>query len=121
MNRQLSLLLLVLVTTSPLARAQGYRDTNRTPVEVVSASFRKIVDMVEPPEDAPPKTFYVTLDMRKAEGLPKWLADLSTKIAVQLPDRLWFSVDSGERSFSLCRDKQKLWVHSAGKKFAVLG
>src|SRR4030095_11607290 len=99
MNRLLApLLLLVLISASPLARGQQNRDTNRTPVEVVSSSFRKILDMIEPPEETPPKTFYVTLELRKAEGLPKALADLSTKIAVQLPERFWFSVDADEKS-----------------------
>src|SRR6266404_1275397 len=121
MIRQFPLLLLVLVAVGPVARAQPNRDTNRTPVEVVSAAFRKIVDMIDPPEDAPPKTFYLTLEAKKAEGLPKWVADVSAKIALQLPDRLWFSVDAEDKSYSLCRDKQKLWVHSAAKRFAVVG
>src|SRR6185503_1038413 len=121
MNRLLSLLLLGLMAAAPLARAQQNRDTNRTPTEIVSASFRKVMEMIDPPEEAPPKTFYVTLEMRKADGLPKWVADLSAKIALQMPERAWVSVDADEKSFSICRDKQKLWVHSAAKQFAVIG
>src|SRR5438477_4792695 len=122
MNRllMLSLLLLAALFLPNRAPAQK-RDTNRTPVQVLSSSLRKIVDMIEPPEGAPPTTFYFTLQVRKAEGIPKSLSDISAKVALQLPDRLWISADAGDKSYSACRNRQQLWIRSAAKHFGVLG
>jgi isopenicillin-N N-acyltransferase-like protein len=105
----------------PLAAAQQNRDTNRTPVEIVSATLGKILDMVEPPEGAPPQTFYFTFEVKKSDELPKGFIDLSAKVALQLPDRLWISADAGDKSYSLGRNRQEVWVRSAAKHFGVIG
>src|SRR6185369_10402522 len=105
----------------PLAAAQQNRDTNRTHVEIVSATLGKILDMVEPPEGAPPQTFYFTFEVKKSDELPKGFVDLSAKVALQLPDRLWISADAGDKSYSLARNRQEVWVRSAAKHFGVVG
>ena len=121
MNRLpiLALWLLALAAAPSQTFAQQNRDTNRAPVEILSSSLRKILDMVQPPEGAPPQTFYLTFEVRKADALPKGLSDLSAKVAVQWPDRLWISADSGDKSFAICRDQQELWIRSAAKHFSV--
>ena len=123
MNRLpiLALWLLAVTFHPPRSFAQQNRDTNRAPVEVVSSCLRKILDMVQPPDGAPPQTFYLTFEVRKADALPKGLSDLSAKVAVQFPDRLWVSADSGDKSFAICRDHQQLWIRSAAKHFTVDG
>lgn len=114
-------LLLAIATLPAAARAQQNRETNRPPTEVLAASFRKLVDMIDRPEDAPPKTFYMMFEIRKAEGVARWFHELNAKIALQLPDRAWLSADMGDKSYSFCRNKQQLWIHSAAKEFGVLG
>src|SRR4051812_47464853 len=81
-----------------LCQAQQNRETNRAPVDVLSSSLRKVLDMVAPPENTPAKTFYLTLEIRKAEGVPKFFNDLSAKVALQMPDRAWASADVGDKS-----------------------
>src|SRR5215212_313791 len=123
MNRLpiLALWLLAFATIPSRAVAQQNRDTNRAPVEILSSCLRKILDMVQSPDGAPPQTFYMTFEVRKADALPKGLSDLSAKVALQFPDRLWVSADSGDKSFSICRDHQRLWIRSAAKHFTVDG
>src|SRR3954468_11424863 len=115
------LLTLALLSNAWFCHGQQNRDTNRAPIEVLSSSVRKIVDMIDPPENAPPKTFYMTFEVRKAEGISKFFNDLSAKVALQLPERAWVSADIGDKSYSLGRYKQQLWIHSAVKQFTVLG
>src|SRR5882672_5473055 len=107
------LLAMAVACNACLCYAQQNRDTNRTPVALLSSSVRKILDMVDPPDNAQRKTFYMTFEVRKAEGISKFFNDLSAKVALQLPDRAWASADIGDKSYSLGRYKQQLWVHSA--------
>src|SRR3954447_9141946 len=112
---------LLAFAAAPFASAQQNRDTNRTPVEVVSASLGKILDLVQPAEGAPPQTFFFTFEVKKSDGMPKGLVDLSAKVAVQFPDRLWISADSGDKSYSLARNHQEVWVRFVAKHFGVIG
>jgi isopenicillin-N N-acyltransferase like protein len=112
--------LLVLVMALALS-APAQESSTSTPVQIVSAALGKLVDIIDPPSNAAPRTFSAEVKIVRAGGLPKELLGRSARLAWQAPDRLTLSAQVDGETYSLGRDRQQLWMHVASKKFGVVG
>ncbi|MGV3531114.1 MAG: C45 family autoproteolytic acyltransferase/hydrolase, partial [Chthoniobacteraceae bacterium] len=63
----------------------------------------------------------MTVEVVKADGLPKYLADLQFQMAIAAPEHLWISGQVGKESVQIGRKGQQLWVWQPAKSFGVRG
>ena len=116
------ILLLALAGLTPFFHARAAElPAAKTPAEIFSTALSKWVGLLDPEPGAEPKTFSTTLELTKADGLPKGFAGQSATLAYQAPDRLTLSAEVSGRSISLGRDQKELWVYVPGKNFGVVG
>ncbi|NOS72806.1 MAG: hypothetical protein HOP33_23130 [Verrucomicrobia bacterium] len=95
------------------------QDTNT--VQVFTKALNQLVEIVNPPADAAPRTFTTTLKILKADGLPKELVGREIALAFQSPDHVRVAAKWEGEDFVLGRNVQELWVYAAGKRFGVVG
>ena len=93
----------------------------KQPQEIFASALLKIAGVIEPAAGAPAQTFSAQLKVVKADGLPKELIGRTAELAYQAPDHLRLSALLDGHPYSLGRDRQNLWIHSAEKKFGVVG
>jgi len=108
---------LALVLTS-----HSFAQTPQTnsPMRLFGAAIMRLTRIIEPHTNEPPRTFTVTLQVLKAEGLPKELIGQKVDVAFQAPDHLRLSAHYEGEQFTVARDGQELWIHEPGKNFGVV-
>ena len=108
---------LTLVLTS-----HSFAQTPQTnsPMRLFGAAIMRLTRIIEPHTNEPPRTFTVTLQVLKAEGLPKELIGQKVDVAFQAPDHLRLSAHYEGEQFTVARDGQELWIHEPGKNFGVV-
>ena len=121
MKARSRILLVAFIGLVPFSRAFAEVAPARTPAEIFSAALGKIANIIDPAPGTETRTFSTTLEITKADGLPKEAAGQRATLAYQAPDRLALSAEVSGRRFSIGRDGQEIWIHAAGKNFGVLG
>jgi len=92
-----------------------------TPIALFAGVLSNIVEIVEPAEGTPARTFATRLEFTKTNGIPDRFLGSTVELALQAPDRLLLSAKLGTNSYSAGRNGQQLWVYVPGKQFAVVG
>ncbi len=95
------------------------QDTNT--VQVFTKALNQLVEIVNPPAEAAPRTFTTTLKILKADGLPTELVGREIALAFQSPDHVRIAAKWEGEDFVLGRNVQELWVYAPGKRFGVVG
>lgn len=111
------LVLLVLLACSTPAQ----ETKTNSPGEILAAALNKVMDIIEPASNSPTRTFSTELKIIQAKGLPKEMLGKTAQLAWQAPDRLGLSAEVDGETYSLGRDRDRLWMHMAAKKFGVVG
>ena len=77
------ILLLALAGLTPFFHARAAElPAAKTPAEIFSTALSKWVGLLDPEPGAEPKTFSTTLELTKADGLPKGFAGQSATLAI---------------------------------------
>ena len=113
------LLALVLLLCPTLRAAQD--DNAPSARQVLGRAITRLEDLIEPPEDARPQMLSAHLKIVRAKGLPEQAADAVGDIAFQAPSHGRLTATVAGNTFTICRDRNELWIDEPGKKFAVLG
>jgi hypothetical protein len=92
-----------------------------TPLQVFSATLTNIVQIVQPSDDAPPRTFTTHLQFSRAQGISEKFVGSTVDLALQAPDRLLISAKVAQQPYSAARNGQQVWAYVPGKNFAVIG
>jgi isopenicillin-N N-acyltransferase-like protein len=101
--------------------AYPLRAETPTPLAIFAAALSNIVEIVEPGEGAPARTFSTRLEFTKTNGVPDRFGGSSLEVALQAPDRLLISASVNGDSYRAARNGQQLWVYVPPRKFAVVG
>ena len=104
----------------PRVSAAEEAKTN-SPAQLLAQALTRLVAIIEPSADLPPRTFTTTVKVLKANGLPKEVEGRGLELAFQAPDHLRVSADWDRQSYVVGRDRQELWVYAPQKKFGLLG
>src|SRR5688572_11166227 len=120
MRRNL-LALVVVFALGFLSRESAAQSQSIESIQTLSATVRQLVSLVEPPVDAPDRTFTTRLKFTKVDGLPSKLLGATVDLAYQAPDRLRLTGTYDGQTYHLARDGQELWAYVPGKKFGVVG
>jgi len=91
------------------------------PSQVLSSLITRTLAMIEPAENAPPKTLSTHIIITKADGLPPDLLNSSLDLAYQAPDHLRLTATYRGQSYSVCRNAQQLWAYLPSRHFGVIG
>jgi hypothetical protein len=92
-----------------------------TPLQLFTATIDRIANFVVPPEGATAQTFSASIEIVRANGLPKELLGKTIEIAYQAPDRLLLKTEHDGHTYSVGRDQEELWFHTEAKNFGVVG
>jgi isopenicillin-N N-acyltransferase like protein len=103
------------------ARLPAQESKTNSPADLLRAAFVRVMDIIEPTNNAAPATFTTSIRVLEAEGLPKEVVGRSARLAWQPPDHLALSVELDGDAWAMGRDGEDLWVHVASKKFGVVG
>src|SRR4051812_42108756 len=111
-------LALVALLVGPFARPAAAAAAD--PDELFKSVVNRALDLVEPPEGQAPQTFSAKVKVVKADGLDGQALGATADVGFQAPDRVRASATFGGQTYAAGRDRQELWVHEPGKKFALL-
>lgn len=92
-----------------------------SPMQYLLEAVNWVATILEPPTNQAPRTFTTSLQVTKAEGLPKEIAGQEVALAFQAPDRLKIRVTWEKEDLVLCRDGQAMWIYAAAERFGMLG
>ncbi len=111
------LLLWVCLATQGAEPATNANESMR----LFSGALTRLVNIVSPPTNQPPRTFTTTLKLTKAGGIPKELLGQQLSLAFQAPDHLRLEAAWEGKPYAFGRDGQELWVHVPAKHFGLIG
>jgi outer membrane lipoprotein-sorting protein len=92
-----------------------------SPAQLFVQTLTRLVAIIQPPTNQPPRTFTTTVKVIKADGLPKEIEGRELEVAFQAPDRLRISAKWDRQSYVACRDGQELWIYAPAKRFGLVG
>jgi outer membrane lipoprotein-sorting protein len=105
-----------------LPRISSAQETQtNSPSQLFVQAMTRLVAIIEPPTNRAPRTFTTTVNIIKADGLPKEVEGRELDLAFQAPDHLRISAKWERQSYVACRDGQELWIYAPGKKFGLIG
>lgn len=87
---------------------------------MLTESIQALLDILEPPADAQPRTFVTTMTVVQSDGVPQ-AAGATARVAFQAPDHLRVIANVGGIDYRAGRDGNQIWVDEPGKHFALLG
>src|SRR4051812_14831214 len=114
------LLALVGLLLGPLAPRPAAAAQAADPDELFKSVVNRALDLIEPPDGQAPQTFSAKVKVVKADGLDGQALGATADVGFQAPDRVRASATFGGQTYAAGRDRQELWVHEPGKKFALL-
>lgn len=118
LSRHFCLLLLVV---SLAGRAAEAATNDNESMRLFSGALARLVNIVSPPTNQPPRTFTTTLKLVKAGGLQKELLGQQLNLAFQAPDHLRLEATWDGKPYAVGRNGQELWVHVPAKQFGLVG
>ena len=119
-TNRIVVLFLLLGFILPRPSVAQQTETN-SPLRSFAGALTRLVQVIQPATNEPPRTFTTTLKIVKADGLPEELVGHEFALAYQAPDHLRLSAQWDGQDYVICRDAQEVWVHMPGKKFGLLG
>lgn len=100
---------------------QGQTGATNSPAIILGNTLARVASLLEPAPGAATETLSAQLKLVRAQGVPKELAQAQATVALQAPDRLRVEARMGERTYSLGRHGQQLWIYASAKKFGIVG
>jgi outer membrane lipoprotein-sorting protein len=97
------------------------RAEDTTPPEILGGTVDRIAAMIQPPADAPARTFVTRMKVTKADGLPKEVMGATIDLAFQAPDKLRMTAVVKNENITVGRNGQSLWFYNANTKWGVVG
>lgn len=95
----------------------GWLFTRLTPEQrLVKAGLEQMVTALSPAH-----SYAATIEVQRADGLPKELLGARVDLQFAAPDRLCVTATLKGERVEVGRDGQQVWAWEPGKKFAVLG
>ena len=89
--------------------------------QLFAQALTRLVAIVEPPTNQAPRTFTTSVQVIKADGLPKEVEGREFGLAFQAPDHLRIGANWDRHSYVACRDGQEVWIYAPEKKFGLIG
>lgn len=114
---KLSLRTLIFISLALVATATAWLLARFTPEQrLVNAGLTQMVSAFSPAH-----SYAATIEVRRADGLPKELMGARMELHVSAPNRLHAATTIKGERVEIGRDGQQVWAWEPNKKFAVLG
>jgi len=121
-----ALTLALLGIAAPLIAAERMPAANQRPAaqptaqQQFSAMVGRVLDLIEPPAGAKPKTVSLKAVVVKGVGLPAEVVGKQLELAYQAPDHLRIALELDGAKYLAARNGNEIWAYNVAKRFAIL-